>query len=125
MKAKILTIILCTLIVSLCSCADSKSTKVTTKVLTVNSEILEGKLIGHFLSSADGWIKSDIIKVGVSFELHGYLFLEDLKLSHAQLAYYKDKIELPLLLEVQKRWCNNSGVEIRLNGYYMKRRKIS
>lgn len=126
MKTKLSVLVLCILAASLCGCTTKETITVDANVLTVNSEIIEGKLIGQFLSSSSGWIRSDVIKVGVKFEINNNLFLEDLKLSHAQLAYFKDKDTLPLEVtiimdEANCRW----SFEIRLKGYYITNRYIS
>ena len=126
MKTKLPIIILCILVISLCGCAKSEIVMVGAEVLTINSEILEGNLISHFLSSSSGKLRSDVIKIGVKFEIDGNIFLEDLSLSHAQLAYYKDKNTLPL--EVKIRYSSIRGESrliFRLNGYYIKKRYVS
>lgn len=108
-------------------CENRGSATVDADVLTINSEITEGKLIGHFLGSSDGWLKTDINKVGVKFIINGRLFLEDLKLSHAQLAYYKGKNTLPLKIAITSWGRAGPAPElvIRLNGYYIKRTYLS
>lgn len=124
--SRILTIVLCVLITSLCGCVESVAVKIDAEVLTVNSEILEGNLNSHFLSSSSGKLRSDVIKVGVQFELDDRIFLEDLSLSHAQLAYYKDKSTLPLKIEIYyKPFDSTSFIEIRLSGYFIKTRRIA
>lgn len=122
MKTKLLILVLCILMIGLCGCTVEKTTKVDADVLAINAEILEGELIGRFLGSSDGWIRSDVIKVGVKFEINGNLFLEDLKLSHAQLAYYKDANTLPLKITIifDKVVESQSWIIIRLNGYHIK-----
>jgi len=123
---KVLMIILCGLIICLCSCSKNEIVIIDVNVLTVNSEILEGNLISHFLSGSSGKLRSDVIKIGVQFEINGNLFLEDLSLSHAQLAYYKDKNTLPLGIKICYRIIKGeSRLEFRLNGYYIKRREVS
>lgn len=72
------------------------NTYVDAKVISINDQITEGYMIGHFLGSSDGFISNDIIKVGVEFNLEGKLFLADLQLSHAELVYYKNSTSLPL-----------------------------
>lgn len=126
MKANKLNLILCILMVVLCGCESKETIMIDAEVLTVNSEILEGKLISQFLSGSSGWLKSDVIKVGVKFEMVNQIFLEDLELSHAQLAYYKDRDTLPLTITVKVGGIDSSftGFEIRLCGYYIKNRRL-
>ena len=53
-------------------------------------------MIGHFLGSADGYIHNDAIKVGVEMSIWGNFVLIDLRLSHAELAHYKDVDVIPV-----------------------------
>lgn len=124
MRKVILTFVICVLMVNLCGCAQRESVKIDADVLTISSKILEGELIGHFLGSSDGWLRSDVIKVGIKFEIDDELFLEDLKLSHAQLAYYKDRNTLPIKATIISD-INGARIKIRLDGYYMKSRRIN
>ncbi len=126
MKIKLLTIILCVSVMCLCGCAKNETVTIDANVLTINSEILEGNLISRFLSGSSGKLRSGVIKVGVQFEINGNLFLEDLSLSHAQLAYYKDKNILPLEIKIHYSCIRGeSKLKFRLNGYYMKKRRVS
>lgn len=123
---KYLQIMLLVLIVCLAGCSNHGTINVDADVLSINQEILEGKLIAHFLSGSSGWLKSDRIKVGVKFQIHNELFLEDLCLSHAQLAYYGDKKTLPLKLKIYvDRMSGSSSLEIRLGGYFIKKVYLS
>jgi len=103
-------------------CASKKDVFVfvEAEVLSIDSQILEGKLIGQFLGSSSGFISNDVIKVGVSFKIKDKLFLRDLELNHAELTYYKDNNILLLEIKI-KGWnvvCGGTGypIEIRLNG---------
>ena len=77
-------------------CNNFKQIGVLAKVLTINEHILEGQMIGRIFSSPDGSISNDVIKVGVEMTVRGKLILVDLKLSHAELAYYKDVNTIPV-----------------------------
>ena len=61
-----------------------------------------------------------MIKIGVKFEIGMYLFLEDLKLQHAELAYYKNKNTIPLSIQCRSGYSIPSGycnyIRIYLNG---------
>jgi len=110
------------LIILLGGCGQNKNVRVDANVLTIAENITEGKLIGHFLGSSSGWLKTDTIKVGVEFTLANKLFLEDLELSHAQLAYYRNEKSLPLSITITDvPYC----IKIRLNGYFIKMRDLS
>jgi len=89
----------------------------TAKVLTINEHILEGQMIGSFLSSPDGWIKDDIIKVSIEITdpLNNNLILCDLKLSHAELSYYKNRSTLPIKVKYGTDLENNIYAQIYLN----------
>lgn len=116
----------CLLLLGFSGCTDVEYGKVDAEVLSVNERILEGQMIGHFLGSSDGWIKSDINKVGVKFEIAGRLFLEDLPVSHALLAFYKESKTLPLELKVcWVKATDDSKLVIRIHGYYIKKCPIS
>ena len=115
-----LIILLCVLTLGLCGCSKNDTVRIDAKVLSINSGILEGKMIGQFLGSSSGWIKSDVIKVGVEIRIGGSLFLEDLKLTHALLAYHQDSQTLPLDIEVIVDPIYQSKIRIRLYGYWIK-----
>jgi len=127
MKTLLISLCIITLCLCLCGCSKTETVAIDVNVLTVNSEILEGNLISHFLSGSSGKIRSDVIKVGVQFVINDNLFLEDLSLSHAQLAYYKNKNTLPLRIKIY--YCpihdGTSRIVFTLNGYYINQRKIS
>lgn len=89
---------------------------VNAKVLSLNTKILQGQTIGGLLSSASGKISNDVIKVGISFIVKKKLYLVDLKLTHAELAYYKDKKELPLRIKYHD-W-DDGFIKIFLNNRY-------
>ena len=99
-----------------------RNLNVDAKVLSINENILSGQLIGYFLFSADGHISNDKIKVGVEFKICDVLFLEDLELQHAELAYYKGRKNLPLSLLITTK--DHDRLEIRLNGRFIKRRYL-
>ena len=109
-------LIVCVCIAALViGCSEQRKVNIEANVLSINCQILEGKLIGQFLGSSSGFITSDVIKVGVSFTINGQLFLRDLKLNHAQLAYYKDRSTLPLKIEI-RRSMNADVLKVGLNG---------
>lgn len=120
MKTKILLVSLFVLLMVSCIGCASKKLSVEADVLSINSQLLEGRLIGQFLGSPDGYISNDVIKVGVSFTIKDTLFLRDLKLNHAELAYYKGRKTLPL--DIKIRWVDIDSykLEIRLNGRFVK-----
>ena len=115
MKKGILSVIaLCTLLVSGCCLEEGPDNIiVTADVLSVNEQILEGRMIGAFLGSASGNFSNDVIKVGVSFQYNGHLRLYDLKLNHAELAYYKDRTTLDLNIRIPHTV--GSGKNVYLN----------
>ena len=77
-------------------CQKNITTNIEAEILSINSHILNGELWSNFLSSSSGYITNDMIKVGIKFEIGKYLFLEDLQLRHAELAYYKNSSTIPL-----------------------------
>lgn len=84
-------------------------------VLSINENITEGRLIGALLSSPDGNFSTDIIKVGVAVEVSkGTVRLYDLKLSHAELAYYRQRSSIPLSVRIYRR--SMDRVTFFLNG---------
>jgi hypothetical protein len=93
---------------------------VEAKVLVINKRVLDGELIGGFLSGTSGKITETNI-VGVSFKEGGKHFLIDLEVSSAKLAYYKDQNTLPLKVTYTK---HNDRIKAYLmeervyNGYF-------
>lgn len=85
----------------------NQSYYVDADVLAVNDHILQGQLIGNFLSSPDGWISDDNIKLSVSFDnpARKYPALLDLSINHAEAIYYKDSKQIKLILRTD--WNRN------------------
>lgn len=80
-------------------------------VLSINEHVLDGQMIGHFLGSADGYL-TEVNLVGVRVDFQSHMFLVDLKLNHAELAYFKDRNTLPIKWETDTF---NSKVTGQLN----------
>lgn len=96
---------------------DDKTIDVQAKVLSVNQNILRGKMIGEFLSSASGTVANDVNIVGISFSLGNSLFLEDIEMKHSMLAFYSGKNVLPVEVNLEK-WRNGSyRTQLRIDGY--------
>ena len=98
MKNKICILLgLLTLAVVFAGCAKERSYNVTAQVLSINENILQGQMIGAFLSSPFGNFSNDIIKVGVFFSIQNEepIFV-DLELLHSELTYYEEVDEIPL-----------------------------
>jgi len=94
------------------SCSEEKI-NTNAEVLSINENILEGRLIGSFLSSSSGYISDDVIKISVKFEAFGQLFLEDLKVQRAELIYFKDTSSMPLVV-IRDDYVNSNGYRIYL-----------
>jgi hypothetical protein len=94
--------IICLICICSFGCNERKNVNYVTdaKVLSVNENIVRGKLIGDLLSSPDGKIRNDVIIVGISVDrppsLGGGKWLLDVKLKHAELAYYKNSTSIPI-----------------------------
>ena len=117
MKKQMLMMMLVVGTLLMTGCSSRKNMTVEAEVLSINCEILEGRLISHFLAGSSGFIRSDSIKVGVKFTIKNHLFLRDLKLNHSQLAYYRDKSTLPLGIEIEGAFGDGRyRMIIRLNG---------
>lgn len=101
-------------------------TTIQAQVLSINERITEGQMIGMFLGSPSGSYRNDINKVGVEFSIGKQIFLEDLELNHAQLAYYRKDNQIPIDLKVQtdNGW-NPSYMSIRILGSYIGRVNLS
>lgn len=97
------------------------------KILTINKNILSGELINEFLSSPSGNFSNDVIKVGIEIHICNHVFLEDLELQHAELAYYKDRTTLPLYISIINDFStsvNYGKLTIKLNERIVKERFI-
>lgn len=72
------------------------------KVLAVNDHVLEGKLIGDFLTSSSGYISNDVIKLSVDFGTNnvitGYSLLLDLPINHAEAIKLGKCTEVKLII---------------------------
>ena len=80
------------------SLIEKKSRVLEVEVLTISGSLLEGKLIGGFLSSPSGTLTNKF-KVGVRFGIGERMYLEDLELGYAELAHYGKMSKLPLLIK--------------------------
>jgi len=69
------------------------------EVLTVNENILDGKMIGQFLGGSDGYLTS-VVLVGLRVKFQDRMFLTDAKLNYAEIAHYKDRTTLPIIWTV-------------------------
>jgi hypothetical protein len=90
------------------------------EILSIDEKIFDGSWTGDFLSSSSGSFQSDTVKVGVKIDLGSHFFLQDLRLRHSELAYYKGRKTLPLWIKVvDPRNSAQNKVEFRLNGRYV------
>ena len=87
---------------------------VNAKVLTINQNILHGEMIGSMLSSADGVLDNDVIKIGLEINIGNCKVLKDIKFSHAELAYFKDNITIPLQITVKCAFMDNCYLNVGL-----------
>jgi hypothetical protein len=98
-----------------------KTIHLEANVLSIDEHILEGNLIGRFLSSPSGSLRNDVIKVGVAFEINGHLFLKDLRLEHAELAYYREQTTIPLVVHIRLGKVDEVGfLRIYLHGRHVR-----
>ena len=114
----VLSIVISVLLLFLIGCQNATiTTDIDAEVLSINSHILNGELWGSFLSSSSGSITDDIIKIGIKLEIGEYLFLEDLQLRHAELAYYKNSSTIPLKITCEAGFPSSKNcLKIYLNG---------
>ena len=122
---KLLIPILCLIIFVGCiKTSDLIEIKVEAEVLSINTNILRGKLIGMFLGSSSGSISNDINIVGVKFNIGNELFLEDLKVSHAILSYYSESKILPLKIKFLCYDAVTYTMLIKVHSYVLKTKLI-
>jgi len=91
----------------------SRTIYMDAEVLSVNENVLDGKMIGQFLGGSDGHITSGVVLVGLRVKFGERMFLTDAKLNNAELVHYGDRRNLPIKWTVD--WFNNE-LEGRLNG---------
>lgn len=94
---------------------ETEKYKVAAKVLSVNQHILQGELIGAFLGSSSGEINNDVNKLGVSFVVLNRLYLVDIKVNHAEMAYFQDSEVLDLMM--LKTWYDSNDLNPVSNDY--------
>jgi hypothetical protein len=98
---------------------DNTDVEVEAKVLSVNENILRGEMIGEFLTSASGSIVNDVNVVGISYSIGNQLFIHDIEVSHAMLAYYSGKNIIPIKVCFES-WRNKRyRLVVRVQGYYV------
>jgi len=128
MKKQILGLVLSFLLLFLIGCQKAITTDIEAEVLSINSHVLNGELISNFLSSSSGSITNDTIKIGIKFKIGEYLFLEDLKLRHAELAYYKNSKTIPLNIKCRAGigfFNPGNSLRIHLNGICKRHVRLS
>ena len=81
---------------SSCGCIYSISIDKEAKVLSVNTNILNGKTIGTFAISANNDLLSNNILIGIQINFGDIVFLFDVELTHSEIVYYKDRNRLPI-----------------------------
>lgn len=90
------------------------------KILSIDGQMFnDRKTIEQFLEGKQ--IASDFVKVGVEFKINETIFLEDLKLSHAQISHLKKEKELPLKINIKVRNGTWSNIEIYLKDCLIKK----
>ena len=83
------------------------------QVLSINENVLDGRMIGQFLGSASGYITDGAVLVGIRVDFGDRMFLTDAKLNNAELVFYKDKSTLPMMWTIN---FFNGKLVGRLNG---------
>jgi len=79
---------------------DHLSQDIRVDVLTVNGKFLEdGDVIGKYVT----FDTDAMVILGTRYKYGGYLWLVDLELTHAELAYYKDLKTLPVRVQFDTR----------------------
>jgi len=66
------------------------------KVLSVNTNILNGKTIGAFALSTNNALSSNTILVGIQIDFGDAVFLFDVELTHSEIVYYENRNRLPV-----------------------------
>ena len=114
-------IILSTMMLIMVSCQIAKYQPIEAEVLSINENVLRGEMISHFLSGSSGWLKGDLIIVGIKFNYNNIVMLEDISINHAILVEYKDYKSLPIEVKVFDSYLkvlfHNKIVLIRKLGY--------
>ena len=88
-------------------------------VLCVNQNILNGNMIGQFLGSSGGSLANDVNKIGVEYSLAGTSgYLDDFKVKHAILAYYKNDKTLIFNCKI-KKIINTVRILFYINGNWI------
>ena len=77
----------------------SRTIQKDAEVLSVNKNILDGKMIGQFLGGSDGYLTS-VVLVGLRVDFQDRMFLTDAKLNYAEVVHYKDRTTLPIVWTV-------------------------
>ena len=91
---------------------------VRAEVLTIDKGLITGKINGGFLSSSSVKFGTDLINVGVKFKIKDVLFLEDLKLTHAELAYFNGRSNIDLTI---KRESKRYDIHLSITDRYLKK----
>jgi len=102
---------------------------VEANVLSVNTNILHGRLIGAFLSGSSGQISNDINKIGVSFYYYpgDMVRLEDLEVAHAVLAHYANAKTIKLNLKLTRLQLQSDSytLTVRFHGNVLARWRLT
>jgi hypothetical protein len=113
--------ILAVIVIGCSSCAKYDETSVfkEAKVLSVNENILRGEMIGDFLTSASGSIANDVNILGITYEIGDSLFIHDIEISHAMLAYYSGIDTIPVQVCFHAWHGHRYKLIVRVQGYHV------
>ena len=105
----------CLTILSLVGCGGGPvDSDIEAKVLSINGHIANGETIGE-VCAKNGVPRDEDIRVGIEFKIGTHLMLQDIKLSHAMLAYLKNKKTIRLNVRIY----GSGKTEFRVLGYYV------
>jgi hypothetical protein len=107
-------LVLFPILLACCACTKISEHNIQAKILSVNTNIVEGSLKGGLLSSPSGNYSENEILLGISFDkpkdirwIHADKILMDIKVDHAVLAEYKDSMYVPIRIVIHSQDVNS------------------
>lgn len=102
-KGLIVGVLLCLVFITYgCNRTMCITKDIRVEVISVNTNIMEGVLIGQLLGSSSGNFTNNKMVIGIKIIIDGEVFLKDLQVYFSELAYYKDSSTIPINITYDK-----------------------
>lgn len=96
---KIIIMLFLAIVLFGCNVSISETKEMHADIISLNQNIIRGKMIGSLLSSPDASFRNDVNIVGVRLKLRNQTYLFDIQMKHAEIAQYANSTKIPLIVK--------------------------